>query len=175
MGQGSELAIPNVLTERQRAVFAMNPIVVDRKDGNSTLDRFWEEGGDIFYQGLGRAKGANIDDSTRLEDTIETLKLSKSLLSKEYGKYTLQVGAKDLDIKIGRIIKRLELRLQFGDAATQFGPETVSLAWLAFRMVFTVCLSILMLRPLHADITVSSFRGFSKILRCAILSSLPWM
>ena len=104
-------------------------------------DRFWEEARDIFYQDLGQAKRANLDDTTRLEDTLASLKLAQSKVSNEYGTHTMRVGNKEFNFRIGRIMKRLELMLRVGDAAMQFGPETVSLVWSAFRMVFTVCLS----------------------------------
>ncbi len=112
------------------------------KDGSSTADRFWEEARDIFYQDLSQAKRAKLDDTTRLEDTIQSLQLTQSKVSNEYRTHTLHVGSKDIDIKVGRIMRRLELMLQVGDAAMQFGPETVSLVWSAFRMVFTVCPSL---------------------------------
>ena len=120
----------------------MDHIVVGGKDGGSTPDRFWEEAREIFYQNLGQAKRAKIDDTTRLGDTIQSLKLTQSKVLNEYRTHTLRVGSKDIDIKVGRIMRRLELILQVGDTAMQFGPETVSLVWSAFRMVFTVCLSL---------------------------------
>lgn len=104
-------------------------------------DPFWEEARDIFYQDLGPAKSAKLDDTTRLEDTLKSLKLAQSKVSNEYGTHTVRVGSKDIDIKVGRIMRRLELMLQVGDTAVQFGPETVSLVWSAFRMIFTVRLS----------------------------------
>lgn len=119
----------------------MASIIVGRKDELLTPDRFWEEARDIFYQDLGQAKRAKLDDTTRLEDTVKSLKLAQSKVSNEYGTHTLRIGSKDIEVKVGRIMRRLELMLQVGDAAMQFGPETVSLVWSAFRMVFTVCLS----------------------------------
>ena len=35
-----------------------------------------------------------------------------------------------LDIKLGRVMKRLEVRFQIGDAATNAAPETVPLVWI---------------------------------------------
>ncbi|KAF6218223.1 hypothetical protein HO133_006184 [Letharia lupina] len=50
----------------------MDSIVVGRKDGGTVPDRFWEEASDIFYQDLGKAKRAKLDDTIRLEDTIKS-------------------------------------------------------------------------------------------------------
>lgn len=113
-----------------------------RKDGGSAHDPLWEEAREIFNQGFGRSKRPKVDDTTRLEDTIKTLKLVQSKVSNEYGTHTLHKGSKEIEINVGRIMRRLELILQVGDAAMEFGPETVSLVWSAFRMVFTVCLSV---------------------------------
>lgn len=135
----------------ERAKNSMDHIVEGGKDGGSTTDRFWEEARDIFYQDLGQAKSARLDDTTRLGDTIKSLKLTQSKVSDEYRTHTLRVGSKDIDIKVGRIMRRLELMLQVGDAAMQFGPETVSLVWSAFRMVFTVCLSPVLHPPRVVD------------------------
>ena len=104
-------------------------------------DPLWEEARDIFFQDLGQAKRARFDDTTRLEDTITSLSLAQNKVSNEYGTHILRVGKKDVDVKVGRIMRRLELMLQVGDAAMQFGPESVSLVWSAFRLIFTVCLS----------------------------------
>ena len=104
-------------------------------------DPLWEEARDIFFQDLGQAKRVKFDDTTRLEDTITSLSLAQTKVSKEYGTHILRVGKKDLDVKVSRIMRRLELMLQVGDAAMRFGPESVSLVWSAFRLIFTVCLS----------------------------------
>ena len=42
-----------------------------------------------------------------------------------------------LDIKLERAMKRLEVLFQIGDAAMNAAPETVSLVWMAFRMIFS--------------------------------------
>ena len=117
----------------------MDSMVFDGKDRGSQSDLLWKEARDIFYKDLGQAKRAKIDDTTRLEDTIISLKLAQNKASNEYGTHTLRVGSKDINIQVGRMMNRLELMLQVGDAAIKFGPETVSLVWSAFRMVFTVC------------------------------------
>ena len=104
-------------------------------------DPFWEEARDIFFQDLGPAKRVRFEDTTRLEDTITSLSLAQNKVSNEYGTHILRVGKKDVEVKVGRIMRRLELILQVGDAAMQFGPESVSLVWSAFRLVFTVCMS----------------------------------
>ena len=112
------------------------------KGGDSTPDRFWEEARELFYQDLSQNKRVEVDDTTRLEDTIKTLKLAQNKVSREYRTHTMHFGSKNINLQVGRIMKRLELILQIGDAATEFGPQTVSLVWSAFRMVFTVCLFV---------------------------------
>lgn len=87
----------------------MDSIVVGRKDGGTAPDRFWEEASDIFYQGLGKAKRAKLDDTIHLEDTIKSLQLTQSKVSNEDGTHTLRVASKDIDIKVGGVMRRLEL------------------------------------------------------------------
>ena len=113
-----------------------------RKDGGSAHDSLWGEARDIFNHGFCRSKRPKVDDTTRLEDTIKTLKLAKSKVPNEYGTHTLHKGSKEIEINVGRIMRRLELILQDGDVAMNFGPETVSLVWSAVRMVFTVLPSL---------------------------------
>ena len=88
---------------------SMDSIVVGRKDGGTAPDRFWEEASDIFYQGLGKAKRAKLDDTIHLEDTIKSLQLTQSKVSNEDGTHTLRVASKDIDIKVGGVMRRLEL------------------------------------------------------------------
>lgn len=149
----------------------MESVVVNEKDGGAAVDPFWEEARDIFYQDLSRNKNPKVDDTTSLEDTIKTLKLTQSKTSNEYRTHTLHVGSKDIEIKVGRIMRRLELILQVGDAATRFGPETVSLVWSAFRMVFTVCIFVCHFHRSSAD-QVTSSRAFSRIHNSALPCSM---
>ena len=119
----------------------MDSTVVGRSGGISQPDPLWEEARDIFFQDLGQAKRVRFEDTTRLEDTITSLSLAQNKVSNEYKTHIARVGKKDVEVKVGRIMKRLELMLQVGDLAMQFGPESVSLVWSAFRLIFTVCLS----------------------------------
>ena len=82
-----------------------------RKDGGSTPDRLWEEAREIFTRGFGRSKRPKVDDTTRLEDTIQTLKLVQGKVANEYGSHTLRKGSKEVEINVGRIMRRLELGL----------------------------------------------------------------
>lgn len=150
----------------------MESVAVSAKDGGAAVDVFWEEARDIFYHDLSRTKSPKVNDTTRLEETIRTLKLTQSKTSNEYGTHILHVGSKDIEINVGRVMKRLELILQVGDAATRFGPETVSLVWSAFRMVFTVCIFMCHFDCSSADQFTSS-RVFSKIPKPALSCSMP--
>ena len=138
----------------------MDSTVVGGNGEIALPDRFWQEARDIFFQDLGQAKRPKLDDTTRLEDTITSLSLAQSKVSNEYGTHILRVGRKDVDVKVGRIMRRLELILQVGDAAMQFGPESVSLVWSAFRLVFTVCLSSCRVHYSLADYLI--VKGFLK-------------
>ncbi|KAM0805820.1 hypothetical protein BDR22DRAFT_187859 [Usnea florida] len=100
-------------------------------------DPLWEKARDIFFRDIGQAKRARFDDTTRLEETITSLSLAQNKIKNEYGKHSFHVGKKEVEVGVGRIMKRLELILQVGDAAMQFGPESVSLVWSAFRLIFT--------------------------------------
>ena len=109
-------------------------------DAPANIEYLWEEAKSIFYKDVGEAKIAKLYDRTSLQDTVNDLKLVQNKVSKEYGTHAVNVGGKEIDVRLGRIMTRLELMLQVGDVAMQFGPETVSLVWSAFRMIFTVCL-----------------------------------
>lgn len=97
----------------------------------------WDEANEIFYN---ETKRERITDQTTLEVTVRDLKKAKDKVSNEYGTHSIQLGQKTIDFTLGRVLQRLELLLQIGDTAVKFGPESVSLVWSAFRMIFTVCL-----------------------------------
>ncbi|KAF7927080.1 hypothetical protein BELL_0979g00010 [Botrytis elliptica] len=96
-------------------------------------DSLWKTATDLFYNELGASGGKNKDGTATIEEAISELKIAQTKLSKEYGDHELFHGVK---IKLGSVLKRLELISQVGDAATKFAPETVSLAWAGFRFIF---------------------------------------
>lgn len=118
-----------------------------------TVGPLWDEAIELFYSELGPAKRERITDQATLESTVNDLKKAKDKVSNEYGTHTFQLGPKTIDIKLGHVLKRLELLLQIGDTAVNFGPESVSLVWAAFRMIFTVRILIhnMLCLPSHVD------------------------
>lgn len=101
------------------------------------VSELWEEAKAIFYDEIGEKKAAQVWDSTTLADTIQDLKTSKTRVSKQYSSHTVNIGGKSIDFKLGKIVQRLELLMQVGDTAMNSAPESVSLVWAAFRMMFT--------------------------------------
>jgi hypothetical protein len=112
---------------------------VESDDPESKADTsfLWEQAKAIFYDGLGEKKASKIRDSTTLQETIENLQKSKAKASKQYDNHTFAIGGNSVDFKLGNIMKRLELLLQVGDTAMHYAPESVSIVWAAFRMIFT--------------------------------------
>lgn len=100
----------------------------------------WEEAKRLFYDDVGDAKGDHMKDSTTLKDTVDSLNIARNKVAREYGDHSLRLG-KDkkpiVTIKLGRIMKRLEVFMAIGDAYIGCAPETVSLVWMSFRMIFT--------------------------------------
>ena len=94
----------------------------------------WEEAKRLFYNDIRDTKGERLKDNTTLAETVEHLRSASKKASKEYGEHTIGKG---ITIKLGRIKKRLEVFMQVGDAYMSSAPETVSLVWMAFRMIFT--------------------------------------
>lgn len=77
----------------------------------------WEEAKRIFYDDVGEVKGAKMTDMTTLADTMDSLKLASTKASKEYGEHSIRKDKKPIiTIKLGRIMKRLEVFMQIGDA-----------------------------------------------------------
>ncbi|KAI9733140.1 MAG: hypothetical protein M1834_003687 [Cirrosporium novae-zelandiae] len=100
----------------------------------------WEEGRKIFYETLSKDISTTLRDETTLSDTIEDLRYAQEKASKEYGTHTVQAGNSTISFQLDRIMKRLDLMLEIGDDTMDCAPDTVSLAWSAFRMIFKVFL-----------------------------------
>lgn len=98
----------------------------------------WEEAKRIFYDEVGKTQGEKIKDATSLAETMESLRNASSKASREYGEHSIRKDKKPIiTIKLGRIMQRLEIFMQMGDAYMSYAPETVSLVWMSFRMIFT--------------------------------------
>jgi hypothetical protein len=95
-----------------------------------TVEALWEEAQRLLREDLGTEK---ITDSTTLQETIRTLRDVQTQSSKQYS------SGDRVNFKLSRILKRLNLLLNFGDAAMKSAPETVSVVWSAFRMLIRVC------------------------------------
>ena len=105
---------------------------------SSDIGYLWEEAKTMFYKEVGEAQIAKLNNGTSLRDTVEGLNLAHNKVSKECGTHTVNVGKTKIDVELGRIMTRLELMLQIGNTAMEFGPGTVSLVWSPFRMIFIV-------------------------------------
>lgn len=128
---------------------------------NSDLGFLWEKAKDLFYSQMGGAIAGKLRDTSTLEDTMRALNTAQAKLSKEYGSHDAHIAGRTIEINLSRIMERLELLMQIGDQSMKFAPETVSLVWSAFRMIFTV-------RPLAMfwpSLTYDGVhaRGFSKM------------
>ena len=90
-----------------------------------------ERGRKSFLKEIG---GEKLKDSPTLKKTMESLQKARQRYRQSMG-----IVGKNmlLDIKLGRVMKRLEVLFQVGDAAMNAAPEIVSLVWLAFRMIFS--------------------------------------
>ena len=104
-------------------------------DSKVSTDSLWKEAKDLFYGDLGIPAEDIRDDTATIENTISVLKITREKVDKEYGNHELFLG---VNLKLGSILKRLELISQVGDAAVKFAPETISLAWAGFRFIFMV-------------------------------------
>lgn len=103
------------------------------------VESLWNEAKELFYQDIGDSKRAKLAEQTTLSATIADLKSIQGRVSKEYGTHVVHIGGnKTVDIKLGHVMKRLELLFQAGDVTMNFAPESVSLVWWAFRTIFTV-------------------------------------
>jgi hypothetical protein len=69
---------------------------------------------------------------TTLDDTVKTLSTAKIKAENAYG---TKFKGKPVEIKLNRVMHRLEFILRFGDAAMKFAPESASCVWAAFRLL----------------------------------------
>ena len=77
----------------------------------------WEEGKRLFYEEIGEKKTEKLSDSSTLEQTIKSLREASTKAAHEYGEHSLRIeNKKVITIKLGKIMKRLEILLQIGDS-----------------------------------------------------------
>jgi len=95
----------------------------------ATVEALWEDGLKLFYDDMDFSR-EKITDSTTLEDTKRMLKTVQTDASKQYGSHDFTVGQKHIEIRLSRIMKRLELLSNLGDAAMKAAPETISVCGL---------------------------------------------
>jgi len=102
----------------------------------------WEEGKRLFYEELGDKKTKKLNDNTSLNDALESLRIASTKASNEYGEHSIRKDKKPIiTIQLSRIMQRLEILAKMGDTYMECAPETVSLVWMSFRMIFTGFLS----------------------------------
>jgi hypothetical protein len=77
----------------------------------------WEEAKRLFYADVGEVKGGEMTDTATLSQTVECLKIASVKASKEYGEHSFRKDKKPvITIKLGRIVKRLEVLMKIGDS-----------------------------------------------------------
>lgn len=99
------------------------------------LDFLWREARAQFLDQLPsrhrQHEEALVEDTT-LDDTVKTLSAAKTKAENAYG---TKFKGKPVEIKLNRVLHRLEFILRFGDAAVKFAPESASCVWAAFRLL----------------------------------------
>ncbi|KAL2012061.1 hypothetical protein VTN00DRAFT_4779 [Thermoascus crustaceus] len=90
----------------------------------TVMQGLWDEAKQVFYNELGEKKREKLRERTRLEDTVQDLKFAQEKASKQYGTHSGSVAGKFIELRLGRLMRRLELMLQVGDVAVKYAPET---------------------------------------------------
>ena len=106
----------------------------------------WAQAKDIFHTKVVSEEGdiakvrQYLSDQTTASDALESCRKAKIRAEGEYSTGWVTIGGKKLFLreKIGKILKKVSLLVQYGDIAVQHSPETTSLIWAAFRMMLQV-------------------------------------
>jgi hypothetical protein len=82
--------------------------------------------------GRQRAQEEARREHIRLEDTVKSLSQAKCKAEAAYG---TKFQGKAAEIKLSRVLRRLDIILRVGDDAMKFAPAAASSVWAAFRVV----------------------------------------
>lgn len=107
----------------------------------------WEIAKSLFHEKIKEDEGGDLTkiqeflrDNTTAKQAVESCELARKKADNEYSKGYVTIAGKELFLrkKLGRILKKVQMFVQFGDIAIQSNPETTSLIWAAFRMMLQV-------------------------------------
>lgn len=106
----------------------------------------WEIAKSLFHEKIKEEEGdltklqEFLRDNTTAKQAVESCELARKKADSEYSKGYVTIAGKELFLrkKLGRILKKVQMFVQFGDIAIQSNPETTSLIWAAFRMMLQV-------------------------------------
>lgn len=107
----------------------------------------WEQAKRIFHDKLKDEEGGDLTkvqeflrDNTTVKQAIESCESARRKADSEYSEGYVTVAGKELFLRkrLARILKKVQMFVQFGDIAIQYNPETMSLVWAAFRMMLQV-------------------------------------
>lgn len=110
----------------------------------------WDEAKRLFHEKVKEEEGGDLTgvqdflrDNTTAKQAVESCKSIQKKADSEYSQGYVTVAGKDLFLRkrLGRILKKVQMFVQFGDIAIQCHPETTSLVWAAFRMMLQVPIS----------------------------------
>lgn len=117
-------------------------------DGGHTIDTspLWEAAQKLFTKEVSEAgKDLMSAGKATLEETISDLRKTQEKASRQYSDHIVHFGStkssaagSTITIRLKSIFDKLDLLCQLGDAAMSAAPESVSLVWMGFRMIFMV-------------------------------------
>lgn len=107
----------------------------------------WEIAKSLFHEKIKVEEGGDLSkvqeflhDNTTAKQAVESCELARKKADTEYSKGYVTIAGKELFLrkKLGRILKKVQMFVQFGDIVIQHHPDTTSLVWAAFRMMLQV-------------------------------------
>lgn len=111
----------------------------------------WEIAKCIFHEKVKEEEGGDLTkvqeflrDNTTAKQAIESCETARKKADGEYSQGYVTVAGRELFLRkrLGRILKKVQMFVQFGDIAIQHNPETTSLVWAAFRMMLQVLIYV---------------------------------
>lgn len=107
----------------------------------------WEQAKRIFHEKLKEEEGGDLTkvqeflrDNTTIKQAVESCESARKKANGEYSEGYVTVAGKQVFLRkrLARILKKVQMFVQFGDIAIQHNPDTTSLVWAAFRMMLQV-------------------------------------
>lgn len=107
----------------------------------------WDKARHIFHEKVREEEGGDLAkvqqflrDTTTVNLALESCESVRKKAESKYSTGYVTVGGKELFLRkrLGSILKKIQMFVQFGDIAIQHSPETTSLVWAAFRMMLQV-------------------------------------